>query len=541
MKRRMIFRNELMLFRRNCALCKKDIITMYHPAADVVVYCNECWWSDKWDASQYGVEYDFTKPFFEQFLRLSKQVPRMALEAFQNENSPYTNYTWLSKNIYLSPSTMYSENISYSHGITRCQDSVDCIYIYNSQLCYECSDCQNCSSSVYLVDCKDCISSAFLYDCRGCTDCFMSSGLRNKSFVFRGQQHTKGEYKKKLDELRLGDYSVFASYVGEFEKLKMKSIHRFADLFNTTRSTGNNLIDSKNARHCFTGEKLENMSYAIRAFEISDSADLYGSGDGAELLYDVVNCGYKDSLIRFSANTFEEIRDATYCDYCRTSQNIFGCVGLRKKQYHILNKAYTKEEYESLVKKIIVHMDEMPYRDRLGRIYGFGEFFPPEFSPFSYNGSIAHEYYPMGEKEVLENGFPWREPETRDYHPTKISSELPDSISEISDSITQETLGCSHAGSCGDPCTVAFKILESEVQFYRRMNVPIPRLCPNCRHYARARYRDPLNVQLWQRKCMCVQLNHDHPEKCPNEFETPYSPERPEIVYCEQCYQKEIS
>ncbi|MBI5622130.1 DNA-directed RNA polymerase, partial [Candidatus Falkowbacteria bacterium] len=27
---------------------------------------------------------------------------------------------------------------------------------------------------------------------------------------------------------------------------------------------------------------------------------------------------------------------------------------------------------------------------------------------------------------------------------------------------------------------------------------------------------------------------------CTNEFETTYAPERPERVYCEECYQKEI-
>lgn len=541
MKRRMVFRNEWLLFRRTCALCGKEIITMYRPGADVVVYCNECWWSDKWDASQYGMDYDFTVPFFTQFERLLKKVPRMALEAYQNEYSPYTNYTWLCKNIYLSPSTIYSENISYSNGITRCQDSMDCTYIYGSQLCYECLDCQNCSGGIYLTDCKDCISSSFLYDCRGCTNCFMSSGLRNKSFVFRGQQLTKEEYEHKVRDARLGSYSAFAVCVLEYEKLKKQSIHRFADLFNTTNSTGNSLINAKNSRYCFTGEDLENVSYGIRAFEIKDSADFYGVGNGAELLYDGVNVGYKDSLIRFSTNTFEEIRDATYCDYCRTSQNIFGCAGLRKKQYHILNKAYAKEDYDALVKKIVEHMDAMPYVDHAGRKYPFGEFFPPELSPFSYNGSVADEYYPMSKEEVLKEGFPWQQPEARAYSVTKQASDLPDDIKEVSDAICEETIGCIHGGKCDDPCTTAFRITQSELQFYQRIGVPLPRLCPNCRHYRRARYRNPLNVRLWHRGCMCVQADHGHSETCPNQFETPYAPDRPEIVYCEQCYQAEVA
>ncbi len=29
-------------------------------------------------------------------------------------------------------------------------------------------------------------------------------------------------------------------------------------------------------------------------------------------------------------------------------------------------------------------------------------------------------------------------------------------------------------------------------------------------------------------------------EGCQNEFETSYAPDRPEIVYCERCYQQEV-
>jgi hypothetical protein len=29
--------------------------------------------------------------------------------------------------------------------------------------------------------------------------------------------------------------------------------------------------------------------------------------------------------------------------------------------------------------------------------------------------------------------------------------------------------------------------------------------------------------------------------RCQNKFETTYSPERPEIVYCEQCYQESVA
>jgi len=541
MQRRMTFRNERILFRRKCALCGKDVITMYHLQAQVVVYCNDCWWSDKWDAAEYGIEYDFNTPFFTQFERLLKKVPRMALEAYQNENSPYSNYTWFGKNIYLSPSTIYSENILYSHGITRCQDSMDCIYIYDSQLCYECIDCQKCSNSIFLTDCKECIDCSFLYDCRGCINCYMSSNLRNKSYVFKNEELEKIEYERKMKEINFADCRVLSSCIQEYEVLRTGAIHRFADLFKTVNSTGNSLINAKNAKHCFTCEKIEDVSYSLRMTEIKDSADLYGVGNGAELLYEGVNVGYRDSLIRFSMNTFEEIRDASYCDYCRTSKYIFGCVGLRNKQYHILNKEYSKEKYAEMVKEIESHMNKMPYIDEKGRIYTFGEFFPPEFSPFAYNESIAQEYYPSTEKEVVEAKFQWRPSEKKDYKITKNSDNLPSNIRDVENSIIGETIECLHKGLCDEQCTTAFKVIDSELQFYRRMHLPLPQLCPNCRHYKRIKYRNPLNVQLWHRKCMCNMKNHEHFRECSNEFETSYAPDRPEIVYCEQCYQTEVA
>jgi hypothetical protein len=40
---------------------------------------------------------------------------------------------------------------------------------------------------------------------------------------------------------------------------------------------------------------------------------------------------------------------------------------------------------------------------------------------------------------------------------------------------------------------------------------------------------------------MCDKKNHFHgKEKCKVEFETSYAPERPEIIYCEKCYQREV-
>ena len=73
---RLLFRNEYNFFYDNCASCEKSIITTYNPVLNFVIYCNDCWWSDKWDPKDYGVEFDFNKTFTEQFSELMKRVPK---------------------------------------------------------------------------------------------------------------------------------------------------------------------------------------------------------------------------------------------------------------------------------------------------------------------------------------------------------------------------------------------------------------------------------------------------------------------------------
>lgn len=81
-----------------------------------------------------------------------------------------------------------------------------------------------------------------------------------------------------------------------------------------------------------------------------------------------------------------------YCANCFHSSYCFGCVGLRNKSYCILNKQYTKEEYEVLVPQII---KKMQADDK------WGEFFPITMSPFAYNETVAQEYFPLSKEEAL--------------------------------------------------------------------------------------------------------------------------------------------
>ena len=63
MVRRMSFRNERSLYRRKCSAPRheEEILSIYSPDKNLVVYDQKYWLSDKWDPIAYGREYDFSK------------------------------------------------------------------------------------------------------------------------------------------------------------------------------------------------------------------------------------------------------------------------------------------------------------------------------------------------------------------------------------------------------------------------------------------------------------------------------------------------
>ncbi len=114
----------------------------------------------------------------------------------------------------------------------------------------------------------------------------------------------------------------------------------------------------------------ENCKYCqfITVPPAKDCMDYSGWGNGAELIYDSANVGNNVSNTKFSAYCFPDVLNTEYCLWCIASKNNFGCVNLKRKSYSILNKQYSKEEFEELKQKIIENMKKNPYADEAGRI-----------------------------------------------------------------------------------------------------------------------------------------------------------------------------
>ena len=555
--RRLIFRNEHNLYRRKEAAEGREIISMFSQDKPVVVFSQDYWLSDKWDQLAYGMNYDFSQPFFEQMKELLGKMPLPALLNINAVNSEYCNYTFSNKNCYLVFGGDFNEDCAYGTFNMYSKDSFDLYWVNKCELCYEDIDSENCYKVFFSTYARDSTESSFLYNCSNVNNSLGCVNLRNKSYCIFNKQYAKEEYRRKLEEFGFGSFRELNGFKERFKEFILKFPRRYAEIVKSVNITGHNVHNTKNCKNCFdvydNAEDCKNL--LIAGWELKDSRNSDHVGHKAELMYEFLGGGRGASRILFSYFCHSS-HDIQYSFNCRSSSNLFACIGLRNKSYCILNKQYTKEEYEKLVPKIIEHMNSMPYIDQKGRVYKYGEFFPPELSPFSYNETIAQEYFPLTKDQALDKGYSWKDPEPRNYEITLKTEDLPDHIKDVPDSILNEIIQCAHFGhamsKCNEQCTEAYKIIPQELQFLRKMNLPLPRLCPNCRHYQRIKQRNPL--KLWHRKCQCAGLtsenkvyqntadhvHHKKDEHCPSEFETTYAPERPEIVYCEQCYLREV-
>jgi len=512
---RLSFRNERTFYKHKCDKCGSDGVSMYSPNKPFKVYCYDCWFADDWGGEDYGLDYNSDEPFFDQFEKLWKSVPKVSLIYMRSPGSDYTNISADNKNCYFIIESSNNEESIHSYWIQECRDVVDTSFASKCELTYESDDCYNSYKLLYSKGCHDCTTSYFLTDCRGCTDCIGCINLRNKSNYIFNKSYSKEEYEKTKSELHLNTYSGVKIFRERYQDFLKDKPRKFAEIIQAVNSTGSYMKNVKNCKSCFHCYDAEDNKYGVHIWRnAKDTMDCDTAGRNASLIYNSINAGIDNSHLVCDALCWT-CSFVEYSMYCFNSNNLFGCVGLRKKNYCILNKQYEKEEYEKIIEKI---------KDELKEKGEYGQFFKKNLSCFGYNETPAQEQFPLSKNEVVKNGYNWEETERGTYNKeTKKINEMPDNFSDIDFDVTKEVFVC-------ELCSKNYKVIQNEFLFYKKLDIPIPRLCPDCRHYRRMKSRGP--NKLWHRTCMNL--------GCTNEFETSYSPERPEIVFCEQCYQNEV-
>ncbi len=174
LKRRMIFRNERILFRRKDDATGKEMLCGFPPDTPFPVYNRDYWWSDAWDPLEYGRDYDFSKPFFDQLRELMRAVPWSGRSVLGLVNSDYCDQAGYLKNCYLCFNADYLEDCVNCVRCNNLKDSIDMLTSQFTELSYEGVMMNKSFRTFFSLNCEGSADLWFSKHCVGCQNCYQS-------------------------------------------------------------------------------------------------------------------------------------------------------------------------------------------------------------------------------------------------------------------------------------------------------------------------------------------------------------------------------
>lgn len=506
-RERVAFRNENTLYKRKCDLTGEHVVALYPADSPYKVYSQEAFWSDKWNAKDYGRDFDFSHTFFDQFKDLMLAVPRLSIVNKQSENSDYCNYSFANKNCYLLFGSHYEEDCLYGGYSTKNKNCMDYFWLYQCELCYESAFSNNCYKCAFIERSEQCNDCYFCYDLKGCKNCLFSYGLRNKQYSIFNESKSKEEYEAYFAKLKMSSHVQLEKLKEGWEKFRRENvIYKAVYQVNCQNCEGTNHQNSKNLKHCFACSDCEDCIYGSQMDATVSSLDCSQMGyDPCELCYNVI--GHNGAFHSICCDSCWHSSDIYYCNLCFSSKNCFGCIGMRQNEYCILNKQYTKDEFEKMAAKIAQHMI------KTGE---WGKFFTSELRPFAYNESVANDFFPMTKEEVKSIGFAWKD-DIDHFEEAPSDYKISDSIEDVDDDILSKVLTCDVSGR-------PYKIVKQELNFYRKMNLPVPKVAPKERLTCRFKFK--AQHVLFERKC----------SNCGLDLKTVFDEKFAKKIYCDKCY-----
>lgn len=289
--------------------------------------------------------------FYSSFRDLVRAKPQLHLQLRTSENCVGSDYLFQCKNAYLSSFLSETQDAYYSEYLYKSRDCVDCNFVSGGELCYECVDCSSLYNCSFLQDCHNCSHCDFSLDCINCKDCFGCFGLRQQRFCIFNRSYSEEVYREKVAQLKKNSpQKILEILKPEFEKHP----RLYARMLKGGESCfGDYIYYSKNCFSCFNVRNVTDSAYIYESLS-TDSAvsDCYDCNYCYNLsgCYECLNSSNSSSC-NFLMNSMN-CSESEYLISCHNCQNCFGCVYLNNKQYCILNKQFTREEYEFAVRKI---------------------------------------------------------------------------------------------------------------------------------------------------------------------------------------------
>ena len=331
------------------------------------------WWANFDERRENFIEnwllYNFSLSFFDNCKNLSKITPYACIVSHGlSENSEYSEWTYKSKNAYISSVVYDGENILYSYSVKgNSSDVINSIWIWNNS--------ENIYFSVWVINSTDIFYSKninnsneirFSTNMIWCSECILCNDLINQSYCIQNKQYTKEEYNKMKTEI-LRKKDMFMLYYKKCLVSKQNLV--FSTNCEDVQHTMfvNQLKNSNNCLFIWGTWSIQESVYDT--IGSANASDLYGnSGSWTwDNLYCNVDSGGGSHLF--------------YCLHCSFCSFCLGCIWLKNKSFCILNKQYTKEERFEKANEIFAQMDKE------GTLW---KFFPPSMNPFYFNDTAAY-------------------------------------------------------------------------------------------------------------------------------------------------------
>jgi hypothetical protein len=260
----------------------------------------------------YGMDFDFTRTFTENFRELILEIPRQSLIGANNENAEYINLTADSKNCYMVIESSNAENCLYGYWLQRCTNCLDTNFSESCESCYEVDNCFRCYQCFYNINLEDSNNCYYCNDCINCSFCFGCVNLNNQSYCIYNRQVSKEEFQSFIHQHGI-DYKQLRSQYPD-TKLQIKL---------SENSSGNYLRNTKNCRECIDGYDAEDCKYAEHIWRNAKNCmDVSTAGRDAEMIYESINTGigvHSD----ICCMTCRSSHHMLYCDSCFNSDNCF--------------------------------------------------------------------------------------------------------------------------------------------------------------------------------------------------------------------------
>ena len=339
------------------------------------------------DASEHIVTGSYSGDFFQSFSELFHTQPLLPTTSFYgNENCEYSDGSFGGKNIYLSfDAGGGSENVVYSHLVYDNSHNIyQSLLVGSSSNIFDSSHIYNSHNIFGSHAIRDSSSIASSYNLVWCSHCIGCDNLEHVSYAIENEQVSPEVFMKKR------------------HAIGSKSISSGDDPLNINDNFL--CINSENIKHCDHLDMCRNIVFGVWGDLSSHIYDSINVWLNSEYMY-AVSATWAGSMHLYCVAEVGTSMHCFYCYHLEACSYCVGCIGLKNKSYHILNKQYSKEKRHEKVNEIFSVMEKE------GTLW---DFFPWWMNPFYFNDTAAYLIDDSFTKEAVEaEGYLWRDEEVK--------------------------------------------------------------------------------------------------------------------------------